>query len=364
MSTISVKSYIKFNGSYLPSNDTGIEAYTGWYSSGNASNRFSLNVYGADYNTDTQKFYVYYRVKVYKGSEGFSIAAAGTYVNGNEYYRKDPGDPINGAQGSFLSDFKNGSYSNGAVIIYGTFELAASSSSWTVGVKGMCNGGWGWNRWPNNEYCVSNLNIPLSIDSNWRDSVFHVIKFDTHGGTPTANTVYCLPGNSFSLPPAVDWPNVSISATVSLDLMGGTCNTTSLTASGIRDFSFAGWFNEYDYIYRAAGSSYTPTRSETIHADFNYTESYNAVTLPTPTRDNYIFKGWATKSTATSGITGSYTPTDDVTLYATWELDQVVAYVKSGGTWKQGRMYAKINGQWEKVKRTYVKKNGSWVEGD
>ena len=43
------------------------------------------------------------------------------------------------------------------------------------------------------------------------------------------------------------------------------------------------------------------------------------MTLPTPTRDGYSFKGWATSAAATSGTTGSYTPSGDVTLYAIWE---------------------------------------------
>lgn len=254
-----------------------------------------------------------------------------------------------------MYNYNGGKINSGDNIIATTGGWVTHNADGTKSVTGTASAI--WSLW-NNTLAEAKATVDLPTITRYE------IQFDTHGGTPTPSTIYCVPGNSFSLPPAVDWPDVSISATVTLDLMGGTCNTTSLTASGTRDFSFAGWFNEYDYIYRAAGSSYTPTRSETIHADFNYTESYNAVTLPTPTRDNYIFKGWATKSTATSGVTGSYTPTDDVTLYATWELDQVVAYVKSGGVWKQGRMYVKIGDNWEKVKRTYVKKSGAWIEGD
>ena len=91
--TVSVKSYIKFNGSYFPSNDSGIEVYTPWYSSGNASNRFSLNIYGADYNTDTKKLVLTWNtdagknateidlndlVNTYKGSEHIIVETDGT----------------------------------------------------------------------------------------------------------------------------------------------------------------------------------------------------------------------------------------------------------------------------------------------
>ena len=43
------------------------------------------------------------------------------------------------------------------------------------------------------------------------------------------------------------------------------------------------------------------------------------MTLPTPTRTGYTFKGWADSASAASGTTGSYTPTSNVTLYAIWE---------------------------------------------
>lgn len=44
----------------------------------------------------------------------------------------------------------------------------------------------------------------------------------------------------------------------------------------------------------------------------------SSVTLPKATRTGYVFKGWSTSKTATTGVTSSYTPTADVTLYAIW----------------------------------------------
>jgi uncharacterized repeat protein (TIGR02543 family) len=49
--------------------------------------------------------------------------------------------------------------------------------------------------------------------------------------------------------------------------------------------------------------------------------------LPGATRSGYAFKGWSESSTASSGITGSYTPSKNVTLYATWEkLTNIIWY--------------------------------------
>ena len=36
------------------------------------------------------------------------------------------------------------------------------------------------------------------------------------------------------------------------------------------------------------------------------------------TRAGYGFAGWSTSKTATTGVTGSYTPTGNVTLYPVW----------------------------------------------
>lgn len=41
-------------------------------------------------------------------------------------------------------------------------------------------------------------------------------------------------------------------------------------------------------------------------------------------------------------------------------VDQVKVNLKSNGTWKNGKLWYKLNGTWKKVKKLYIKKNGSW----
>ena len=70
-----------------------------------------------------------------------------------------------------------------------------------------------------------------------------------------------------------------------------------------------------------------------MYAQWNSSVSTAAITLPTATRTGYTFKGWATSSTATSGSTGSYTPTTSVTLYATWSANSITfKYYSNNGT--------------------------------
>lgn len=101
------------------------------------------------------------------------------------------------------------------------------------------------------------------------------------------------------------------------------------------------------YSYSANYLSFTAV-SMTIDYDNVYTVTYNAnghgtapsaqsvtigssITLPTMTATGYSFLGWSTSSTATSGMTGTYTPTASVTLYAVWGTGGYV-YYNDGGT--------------------------------
>ena len=111
------------------------------------------------------------------------------------------------------------------------------------------------------------------------------------------------------------------SYTVTLDPNGGSVSSTRLTADRTTSYSFKNWntaANGGGTSY-APGATYTANASVTLYAQWTESTSTSAVTLPTPTRTGYEFKGWASSTSATSGTTGSYTPTGNVTLHAIWE---------------------------------------------
>ncbi len=153
------------------------------------------------------------------------------------------------------------------------------------------------------------------------------------------------------------------SYTVSYDANGGTGAPTSqtkwygeaLTLSASKPsrtgYTFKGWATSSTATSASwsAGGSYTTNAANTLYAVWavnTYTVSYNAnggtgaptaqtktygkaLTLSStiPTKTNYIFKGWATSSTATTHTYSageSYTANAAATLYAVWEL----AYIK------------------------------------
>ena len=131
---------------------------------------------------------------------------------------------------------------------------------------------------------------------------------------------------------------------------GGSCDTSRDTYDGMTPitlphatragYQFNGWYTAASGGTKVgdAGATYTPDRAITLYARWTaYTVTYDAnggsvspssasgmVTLPTPTRTGYTFNGWYT---ATSGGTkignggASYTPTEDITLYAQWTVN-------------------------------------------
>ena len=111
------------------------------------------------------------------------------------------------------------------------------------------------------------------------------------------------------------------SYTVTLNANGGSVSSTSLSAARTTNYSFKNWntaSNGSGTAY-SAGASYTANSPATLYAQWDAATTTSAVTLPTPSRAGYIFKGWAASESAASGTTGSYTPSGNVTLYAVWQ---------------------------------------------
>lgn len=153
---------------------------------------------------------------------------------------------------------------------------------------------------------------------------------------------------------------------IAFDANGGSCETQSLNSTRITTYPFNGWFSQSSGGTNrgSAGTYYIPSNSETLYAQFGTSiGSYSTITLPTPSRPDFIFMGWSEDTSATSGITGQYTPTKATTLYAIWLEDQTKGKFKINGEWKQGKIWVKSNGVWQKSKKTYIKVNGVWVKG-
>ena len=125
----------------------------------------------------------------------------------------------------------------------------------------------------------------------------------------------------------IDLPNAtnstSTSLTINFDYQGGIGTPSSRNSTKTITKAFKGWGTSASSTTGVTGS-YTPDGNRTLYAIWGpATTKYSVINLPTPTRIGYKFMGWATSATANTGVTGTYTPTSDsiTTLYAIWKAD-------------------------------------------
>ena len=130
-------------------------------------------------------------------------------------------------------------------------------------------------------------------------------------------------------------------------LIGGAFELPSMQAEG---YSFYGWAESADASDGIMGQ-YTPTASVTLYAVWKKLHTVifdnggkgdapeqmsvvdgESVQLPELMAKGYKFIGWAETMNATEGMTGTYTPTGDVTLYAVWKRKGSVVMV-NGERW-------------------------------
>lgn len=164
------------------------------------------------------------------------------------------------------------------------------------------------------------------------------------GGTKTFRITMPTSGQS---------KKIGFSATVNTGV-----NPATISASGEYTLSAITW--EHTVSYNANGGTGAPDTQKKIYG--------SVVTLSSvrPTRDGYVFMGWATSSAGeVSYMPGSTYGTDvDITLYAVWQI----AYIKptitgltalrcdSSGTPKSDGTYIKVTGSWQ-VDRTLNSSN-------
>ena len=164
--------------------------------------------------------------------------------------------------------------------------------------------------------------ITSNLYAHWV-SLTYTVTYNANGGTGTPDNQTKTYGTDLTLS-STKPSHANASAgkyTVSFNANGGSVSLTSLDALRTTCYSFKNWNTKADgsgtsYI---AGANYTANADVTLYAQWNPDSTTTAaITLPTPTRSGYVFKGWATSSTATTGVTGNYIPTGNVTLYAVW----------------------------------------------
>lgn len=186
----------------------------------------------------------------------------------------------------------------------------------------------------------------------------YTISYNANGGTgaPAAQTKTYGTALTLSSTKPTKAQSTADGYTVSFNLNGaGGTAPSSLTQVNTTSYSFSKWNTKSDGSGTSynSGASYTANAAATLYAQYSSSTSKGSITLPTPIRTGYIFKGWNESSNASSGLTGSYTPTKNITLYAIWESEEVIkkdagykTKIKTSSGWKDFYAYVYKNGEW------------------
>ena len=199
----------------------------------------------------------------------------------------------------------------------------------------------------------------------------YYVQYNLNGGNSTTpSAFYKIHDVSYQVTTTVPTRNTTTGNgyTITFNANGGTCSTSSLTATNTYTYSFKNWNTASGGSGTAinGGSSagiYTANADATLYAQWNTTTSRGSITLPTPTLDGYIFQGWAESTSATTGVTGTYTPTASKTLYAIWQLipKKALVHARSSGQFMSDPLVKiKVSGNWHVAKSVKLKTNGDF----
>lgn len=152
--------------------------------------------------------------------------------------------------------------------------------------------------------------------------------------------------------------------TVTFNANGGTCDITSLIATNTRSYTFSTWNTNASGTgtnYNA-GASYSTSKNLDLYAIWtDKISNYGSINLPIPLRAGYEFIGWATTSSASTGVTGEYAPSKNLTLYAIWKPKGAVR-IYHQGSYKMFQAWIYHNGTW-RLTMPYIKNGSTWKLG-
>ena len=151
---------------------------------------------------------------------------------------------------------------------------------------------------------------------------------------PLANPKPSIYGNTDytgKIGSTIDIPNPTPPSghTVSFNTNGGS-SVSSITSTK----SFNGWNNSSPGTF--SGTTYTYGEGSG-YITANYKN--NSVNLPKPTKSGYTFVGWYTASSGGTKVNNTYTPTENITLYAHWSANSYTLSFDANGCGTLGVSY-------------------------
>ncbi len=161
----------------------------------------------------------------------------------------------------------------------------------------------------------------LTIQAGSELEVFHTVTFNANGGSVSPDNMLIPSGGTLDLPiPTRSHHEFKGWFTASTGGNPVTNETTFKQDTTI----YAHWeIQTYTITLDAHGGEVTPA--------IMTVESGKTLSLPTPTRDGYRFKGWFTEGTGGTQVTNQTVFTQSMVLYARWEDIYTIVLDANGG---------------------------------
>lgn len=202
---------------------------------------------------------------------------------------------------------------------------------------------------------TSSVTTNVTIYAHWKGNEY-TLTFNANGGSvsPTSKTIAY--GDSYGTLPTPVRENYTFDGWYTA-VSGGTKVTTSTKVTVVSNQTlYAHWTaKKFMLTYNANGGTVS-TASKTL----TYGDSYG--TLPTPTRDYYVFDGWYTAASGGSKVSASTLPDKaaDVTIYAHWTAKNPSDWVKASAVPAGAKITER---KWTYTLRSYTTSGSSSMSG-
>ena len=250
------------------------------------------------------------------------------------------------ANGGGTSYSSGGRYTTDAdVTLYAQWTETKSGGSVTL--RTPTRSGYTFGGWYSNSSCTIKVGDAgasytptgnITLYAKWTQTpMSYTVSYDANGGTGAPQNQTKTHGTALTLSstkPTRNNSTTSYTVTYNHNYTGSS-NTTA-TATTTTSYTFNNWntsANGNGTSY-ASGARYTTNADLKLYAQWNTSSSGGNVTLPLPTRNGYTFGGWYGNSGLTTKVGNaedSYTPTENVTLYAKWIKSYTITYNANGG---------------------------------